>query len=166
MIETHALTVYYGRHRGIDRLDMRVLPGEVYGFLGPNGSGKTTTLRVLLDILRPTGGRATVFGLDCQRQGVAIRRRVGYLPGELSLYGGLRADRFLGLVNAVRGRPCSPDEVEGLCRRLRTPPGDGGEDGDPEVLDTCRLLRSLMDAYEVRDLPCGRFAIRMTKECR
>jgi len=118
MVETNALTVYYGRQRGIDGLDMQVRAGEVYGFLGPNGSGKTTTLRVLLDLVRPTGGRATVFGLDCRRQGVAIRRRTGYLPGELSLYPQLRAEQFLTMVNAVRGRPAARQDIGRLCERL------------------------------------------------
>jgi ABC-2 type transport system ATP-binding protein len=118
VIRTHALTVYYGRHRGIDNLDMAVEPGEVYGFLGPNGAGKTTTLRVLLDIIRPTAGTATVFGLDCQKEGVAIRRRVGYLPGELSLYPRLRADQFLRVLNDVRGRPAQGSEIDELCQGL------------------------------------------------
>jgi ABC-2 type transport system ATP-binding protein len=128
MITTNALTVYYGRHRGIDDLDMTVEPGEVYGFLGPNGAGKTTTLRVLLDIIRPCSGTATVFGLDCQKEGVAIRRRVGYLPGELSLYPQLRADQYLKMVNAVRGHTADPAYISDLCdhlnldatRRMRT----------------------------------------------
>jgi ABC-2 type transport system ATP-binding protein len=122
VIVTRALSVYYGRQRGIDGLDMTVEPGEVFGFLGPNGAGKSTTLRVLLDIIRPTAGSATVFGLDCQREGVAIRRRVGYIPGELSLYPQLRADEFLGLVNAVRGHSADPAYVQRLCERLGLDP--------------------------------------------
>jgi ABC-2 type transport system ATP-binding protein len=118
LVETRALTVYYGRHRGIDHLDMVVDPGQVYGFLGPNGAGKTTTLRALLDIVRPIAGSATVFGLNCQKDGVAIRRRMGYLPGELSLYGQLRAEQYLDMVNAVRGKPAEKTFLRGLCERL------------------------------------------------
>jgi ABC-2 type transport system ATP-binding protein len=122
MITTHALTVYYGRHRGIDNLDMAVEPGEVYGFLGPNGAGKTTTLRVLLDIIRPTRGSATIFGLDCQKDGVEIRRRVGYLPGELNLYPQLRADQFLQMLASVRGGTVDRADIDNLCARLDLDP--------------------------------------------
>jgi ABC-2 type transport system ATP-binding protein len=94
VIETKGLTVYYGRHRGIVDVDLRVREGEIFGFLGPNGAGKTTTQRVLLDVIRPTAGEARLFGLDCRTQGVEARRRVGYLPGELALYGNLRASQF------------------------------------------------------------------------
>lgn len=122
MLETHDLTMYYGRQRGIDGLDMAVEEGEVYGFLGPNGAGKTTTLRILLDLIRPTSGSATVFGLDCQKNGVDIRRRVGFLPGELSLYPQLRADRFLNLVNAMCGGKADKKEISGLCEHLDLDP--------------------------------------------
>ncbi|MFN2251776.1 MAG: ABC transporter ATP-binding protein [Anaerolineae bacterium] len=128
MIETNGLTVYYGRHRGIDGLTMTVDPAQVYGFLGPNGAGKTTTLRVLLDIIRPSRGTAELFGLDCQKDGVEIRRRVGYLPGELSLYPQLRASQYLNMVNSVRGNTADPAYISYLCdylsldpsRRMRT----------------------------------------------
>jgi ABC-2 type transport system ATP-binding protein len=93
-IETHGLSVYYGRQRGILDVDLRVEQGEVFGFLGPNGAGKTTTQRVLMDIIRPTAGEARLFGRDCQKDGVSARERVGYLPGELSLYDGMRVHRF------------------------------------------------------------------------
>ena len=86
IIETHDLTVYYGNHRGILNVDLSVEKGEVFGFLGPNGAGKTTAMRVLLDVIRPTSGQASIFGLDCQRDGVNIRKRVGYLPGAFSPY--------------------------------------------------------------------------------
>ena len=80
VIQTHDLSVYYGAHRGIRDLNLSVQKGEIFGFLGPNGAGKTTTLRALLDIVHPTQGRAALFGLDSQKDGVAIRERVSYLP--------------------------------------------------------------------------------------
>lgn len=104
VIATEELTVTYGRHRGIVDVNLAVEEGEVFGFLGPNGSGKTTTQRVLLDILRPTRGRARIFGRDCQADGPALRRRVGYLPGELSLYPGMRARQFLDLLASLYGK--------------------------------------------------------------
>src|SRR5881275_1242140 len=81
-IETRKLTKYYGKSRGIVDLDLRVEAGEIFGFLGPNGSGKTTTIRILMDLIRPTGGEASVFGKDAQADSVAIKAIVGYLPGE------------------------------------------------------------------------------------
>ena len=86
VVRAEGLTKSYGRARGIVGLDLAVVPGEVFGFLGPNGSGKSTTIRLLLDLIRPSSGRASVFGLDVRRAGVEARRRIGYLPGELSLY--------------------------------------------------------------------------------
>ena len=122
VIETNDLSVYYGRNRGIHNLNMTVLPGEVYGFLGPNGAGKTTTLRVLLDIIRPSAGRAAVFGLDCQKAGVQIRRRVGYIPGELKLYPQLRADEYFDMVAAVSGHAVDGAYRRALCDRLDLDP--------------------------------------------
>ncbi|MBD3414618.1 MAG: ATP-binding cassette domain-containing protein [Candidatus Aminicenantes bacterium] len=86
VIRTHDLSVYYGTHRGIKDVNLSVRKGEIFGFLGPNGAGKTTTQRVILDIIHPTKGSATVFGLDSRKDGVAVRKHVSYLPGELSLY--------------------------------------------------------------------------------
>lgn len=103
VIETTGLTVYYGKQRGIKDVNLTVEQGEAFGFLGPNGAGKTTTQRVLLDVIRPTAGRAAIFGLDSQAQGVQLRRRVGYLPGELALYKDMRTDRFLEMYEFLRG---------------------------------------------------------------
>lgn len=118
IIQTAGLTVYYGQQRGIVDLDLAVQPGEIFGFLGPNGAGKTTTLRVLLDIIRPTRGSATIFGLDTRQDGVAIRQRVGYVPGELALPTGMRARNYLGMVDALRPQPSDPDYRRKLCARL------------------------------------------------
>src|SRR5438132_8961607 len=85
-VATHALTKDYGAHRGIFDLDLTVNEGEVFGFLGPNGAGKTTTIRTLLDLIRPTSGRALVFGIESNANPVAIHRRIGYTPGEFTLY--------------------------------------------------------------------------------
>ena len=87
-IETDGLSKFYGGHRGIEEVTMAVEPGEVFGFLGPNGAGKTTTIRTLLDLLHPTAGSARIFGLDSQRDSVAIHSRLGNLPGDFG-YGKL-----------------------------------------------------------------------------
>lgn len=118
IIKTDRLSVYYGRQRGVHNLDMAVQPGEIYGFLGPNGAGKTTTIRVLMDIIRPTAGKAKMFGMDCQKEGVQIRQRVGYMPGELNLYPHLRADQYLATVAAVRANSVDRSYTDNLCTRL------------------------------------------------
>jgi ABC-2 type transport system ATP-binding protein len=122
VINTRGLTVYYGRHRGILDLDLEVGQGEVFGYLGPNGAGKTTTLRVLLDIIRPTRGKALVFGLDCQRTGPEIRRRIGYLPGELSLYQGMRGGEFLDTMDSMGGKRTDSAYRRRLIERLGLDP--------------------------------------------
>jgi ABC-2 type transport system ATP-binding protein len=122
ILTTQKLSVYYGRRRGIIDVDLSVQPGEVFGFLGPNGAGKTTTLRVLLDLIRPTRGSATIFDLDCQKDGDQIRRRTGYLPGELSLYDSMTAAEFLNLSSRLRGNQADPAYRRALCERLDLDP--------------------------------------------
>ena len=86
LLQTENLTKDYGRHRALQDVSLTVEAGEIFGLLGPNGSGKTTALRLLLGFLKPTAGRAAIAGHDCWRDGVAARRHVAYLPGELRLY--------------------------------------------------------------------------------
>ena len=121
-IETRDLTVYYGKHRGIKDVNLLVEKGEVFGFLGPNGAGKTTTQRVLLDVIRPTKGSASVFGLDCRSEGVEIRKRIGYLPGELSLYPNMTGRRFLSVLASLEKRKVEPSFRTELCERLDLDP--------------------------------------------
>ncbi len=102
-IHTEKLTKFYGSARGIIDLDLDVQEGEVFGFLGPNGSGKTTTIRLLIDLIRPTKGRASIFGMDCQTESVAIKRLIGYLPGELSLWNNLTGAETLQYLGNLRG---------------------------------------------------------------
>jgi ABC-2 type transport system ATP-binding protein len=83
-IETERLTKRYENHRGIEDVTATVETGEVFGLLGPNGAGKTTLIRTLLDLLHPTSGSARLFGLDSRRDSVAIRARLGNLPGDFS----------------------------------------------------------------------------------
>jgi ABC-2 type transport system ATP-binding protein len=103
MIRTVGLTKYYGRHRGLAGLDLEVRKGEIYGFLGPNGAGKTTTIRILMDLIRPTGGQATVLGAAPRAGGTALRRRVGYLPGDFVVSGGQPAGELLTYLGHLRG---------------------------------------------------------------
>ena len=103
IIQTEKLTKTYGSHRGIDDVDLMVGEGEAFGFLGPNGAGKTTTIRTLLDHIRPTSGRATVFGIETTVDPVAIHRRVGYLPGEFTLYDKLTGGQTIEYFANLRG---------------------------------------------------------------
>ncbi len=103
IIETQKLTKSYGKSRGIIDVDLVVETGEVFGFLGPNGAGKTTTIRVLLDHIRPSSGSARVFGIESRVDPVAIHRRVGYLPGEFTLYDRLTGGQTLTYFANLRG---------------------------------------------------------------
>ena len=87
----------------LDKLTLQVQPGEIFGYLGPNGAGKTTTIRVLLDLIRPSGGSASIFGMDVREQSVEIHRRIGFLPGELSLWQGRSGAQIIHYIASVRG---------------------------------------------------------------
>ena len=85
-ILTEGLTKHYGDVEALVDLDLEVRKGEVFGFLGPNGAGKTTMIRTILDLIHPTRGSAEILGMDSHSQAVEIRRHVGYLPSDLSMY--------------------------------------------------------------------------------
>ncbi|HEV3163207.1 MAG TPA: ABC transporter ATP-binding protein [Isosphaeraceae bacterium] len=128
MIATESLTKWYGDVKALSRLTVEVRKGEVFGLLGPNGSGKTTTIRLLLGLLRPSSGRARVGGFDSWRQSLDVRRLVAYLPGELRLFGwmsglahlkflcGLREEYTLDRAVAIAERVMKLD----LRRKVRT----------------------------------------------
>ena len=119
VIRLQELSKPYGKQRGVTDLNLLVCQGEVFGYLGPNGAGKTTTIRILMDLIRPTSGSATVFGLDCRRDSLAIHRRVGYLPGELSLYENLTGAEFMRYMSRLRQLPASSARQQReLARRL------------------------------------------------
>ena len=102
-IRTEGLSKRYGETLALDGLDLVVEPGEVYGYLGPNGAGKTTTIRLLLGLLRPSAGRAELFGIDAWRDPVAAHRRVSYVASEPYLWPGLTAEETLEFLARVRG---------------------------------------------------------------
>ena len=103
IIEIDGLTRRFGTRRGVTDVSLTVARGEVFGFLGPNGAGKSTTIRLLLGLYRPTSGRMRVFGLDPTRDAAAIHRRVGYLPGELALFGRLTGREHVAHFARARG---------------------------------------------------------------
>ncbi len=116
-IATTNLTKRYGGFTAIDQVNLDVRHGEVFGFLGPNGAGKSTTIRCLLDLARPTEGKATVLGLDSRADAVEIHRRVGYCPGDLALYPKLTGYETIEYLGNLRGG-VDPAVVESLAQRF------------------------------------------------
>src|SRR5262245_29846199 len=103
MIVTEGLTKRYGATTALRGLTLEIRRGEVFGLLGPNGSGKTTAVRLLRGLLRPTAGRASVAGHDCWSQSLEVRRLVSYLPGELRMFGSLSGLGMLRFLSDLRG---------------------------------------------------------------
>jgi ABC-2 type transport system ATP-binding protein len=118
VVETERLTKSYGSARGIEDVTITVEAGEVFGFLGPNGAGKTTTIRTLLDLLHPTSGSARIFGLDSRRGSVAIRARLGNLPGDFGYGKGATGREALTLLARLRGTE-GIGRAETLAKRFR-----------------------------------------------
>jgi ABC-2 type transport system ATP-binding protein len=105
VIETHNLSKRYPRSkvRALENLSLTVNTNEVFGYLGPNGAGKTTTIKLLLDLIRPDEGSAKVFGLDAQKDTLAIRRRLGFMPGEVNLWENLTAREIITYFAKLHG---------------------------------------------------------------
>tara|TARA_B100001750_G_C15516028_1_gene607260 strand:- start:763 stop:1698 length:936 start_codon:yes stop_codon:yes gene_type:complete len=106
VIKTTSLTKQYGEFTAVDRLDLSIEQGEVFGFLGPNGAGKTTTILMLLGLTSPTNGSATIYGYDCTRNPLSVKRITGYLPENVGFYGELSAEdnlRYTASLNKIEG---------------------------------------------------------------
>ncbi|MEX1135217.1 MAG: ABC transporter ATP-binding protein [Acidimicrobiia bacterium] len=103
VISTSGLTKRYGQTIGLDGLDLEVTEGEVHGFLGPNGSGKTTTIRILLGLIRADGGEATLFGRDPWSDATDLHRRLAYVPGDVTLWPNLTGGEVIDLLGRMRG---------------------------------------------------------------
>src|SRR5579859_7671081 len=102
-IDIAGLRKAYGKTVALDGLDLRVASGEVHGFLGPNGSGKTTTIRILLGLLRADGGSVRLLGGDPWSQATALHRRLAYVPGDVSLWPNLTGGEVIDLLGKLRG---------------------------------------------------------------
>ncbi|GAC1638148.1 MAG: ABC transporter ATP-binding protein [Candidatus Dormibacteraceae bacterium] len=116
-IRTSKLSKDYGLGRGLFELDLEVAPQEVFGYLGPNGSGKSTTIRLLMDMIRPSSGGAHIFGLDCRRDSVEVKRKVGYLPGDMPQFGSLRGKEVVAYLGGMRGG-ADPKIVRSIAERF------------------------------------------------
>ena len=108
----------YGLGRGVFDLNLAVRQGEVLGFIGPNGAGKTTTMRLLMDLVRPDRGSVRVLGLDAHADSLALKRRIGYLPGELAQFPGVTASYIVGLLAGLRGH-VKPARIAALAERFQ-----------------------------------------------
>jgi ABC-2 type transport system ATP-binding protein len=117
-IMIQGLVKFYGNFQALHGVDLKVERGEIFGFLGPNGAGKTTTIRCMLDLIRPQGGNIQVLGLDPQGDPVAVRSRVGYLPGELSMEDNLKVEAQLRYYADLRGNTIDWTFVRQLAQRL------------------------------------------------
>jgi ABC-2 type transport system ATP-binding protein len=116
-IQTSKLSKDYGLGHGLFDLDLTVSPQEVFGFLGPNGAGKSTTIRCLMGMIRPTQGSAHIFGLDCLRDAVAVKRKVGYMPGDMPQFGSLRGREVVAYLGGFVGK-LDPVAVRKLAERF------------------------------------------------
>ena len=117
-IKTMNLTKYYGKSRGVVKLNLSVEEGEIFGFIGPNGAGKSTTIRMLLGLISPTSGRGRIFGKQIGQEKKEILRNIGYLPSEALFYSGMRVRDVLKLSADLRRMDCG-EESKKLCGRLQ-----------------------------------------------
>ena len=121
VIVARRLTKQYGEFTAVDRLDLTIRRGEVFGLLGPNGAGKTTTVLMLLGLTEPTKGVVRVVGLDPSREPLAVKRQVGYLPDNVGFYGGLTGRENLRYTAKLNGIPRSEAEpwIDELLHEVR-----------------------------------------------
>ena len=124
IIVADRLTKWYGPRLAVDGVSLEVRAGEVMGLLGPNGSGKTTILRILTGYLRPSSGTARIAGLDIVDEALAVKRRVGYVPEDAPLYDAMRAREFLLFMARIKGlaRAAVPVAVDMVCGQLALGP--------------------------------------------
>lgn len=118
-ILTRGLEKSYGNVQALRGLNLEVREGDIFGYLGPNGAGKSTTIRCLLDVIRPQAGLVRVLGLDPQAHPVEVRRKVGYLPGELHLDESLTGQAALRFFNELRGGVADGAYIDELAGRLK-----------------------------------------------
>ena len=118
MIQTTNLKKDYGKSRGIVDLNLTVSQVEIFGFIVPNGAGKSTTIRLLLGLISPTAGQATVFGLDVQKDKKEILSRIGYMPSEAMFYNGMRVSEMLSFSASLRKKDCKAEAAR-LCEQFQ-----------------------------------------------
>jgi ABC-2 type transport system ATP-binding protein len=117
-IDVHGLTKRYGHRVVVDHVSIRVARGLIFGFLGPNGSGKTTTIRMLCGLLTPDEGEGTCLGFDLRKQAAAIKREVGYMTQRFSLYEDLSIEENLDFIARMYGVPRRKESIDETLSRL------------------------------------------------
>ena len=121
VIETSKLTKNYGKHAALQGVDLIVKQGEVYGFIGPNGSGKTTTIRILLGVLRKNGGEVKLLGGDPWQDAVALHKRLIYVPGDVTLWPNLTGGEVIDFLGGLQGK-INPSRRRELLDRFQLDP--------------------------------------------
>ena len=147
-VSCRGLTKDYGQGHGLFDLDLDIPAGEVFGFVGPNGAGKTTTIRLLMDLIRPDRGTATLLGMDSRRDSREIKRRVGYLPGELPQFPGVSAGYVVGLLAGLRGG-VDRTRIATLAERLGLDLGQKYQSLSHGNKQKVHLVQALMHSPEV-----------------
>lgn len=156
VVRTENLNKLYGRRQALLNLTLEVEPGEIYGILGPKGAGKSTLIKILLDIVHPTRGNALVLGLDCQRQGLQVRRKVGYLPEKLNMNGSQTGEQWI--LSLARLRPNVDMElVHALVERFELDLSKINRDTSAEERKKLGIVQALMHRPElvIFDEPCS-----------
>ena len=148
VIRTERLTKNYGGSPALVDLDLAVEAGEVFGYLGPNGSGKTTTMRLLLGLIRPTAGRAEVFGGDARRDAVAIHHRLAYVPGDAALWPALTGAETLHLLGRIQ-RTVDVAYRDELVERFELDPGKRVREYSRGNRQKLSLIAALMTRAEL-----------------
>lgn len=127
-VEVEGLVKHYKPTIALDGVSFSIAPGEVFGLIGPNGSGKTTTLRILSTLIRPTGGSARIFGTDVESRPDEARRMIGYLPEEAGVYNNLTGNDYLGFI--ARLYSTSQQKASDMVRQAAEVSGLGERLGD------------------------------------
>ncbi len=122
VISTHGLTKFYGKNRGIIDVDLLIKEGEIFGFIGSNGAGKSTTIRILLNFIIQTGGMAQIFGLDCIKDSKEIKEKIGYVPSEVRFYESMKVWDVIRYAESFH-KNISKQYVSELCEKFEVETG-------------------------------------------
>lgn len=104
VIEVKSLKKYFGKTKAVDDISFDVKGGEIFGFLGPNGAGKTTTIRCMMDFIRPTSGSISILAKDAQKDSVGLKKKIGYLSGDVKLYEKWTGKDHIKFIENIRGK--------------------------------------------------------------
>ncbi|MBM32332.1 MAG: hypothetical protein CL764_05680 [Chloroflexi bacterium] len=118
LISVKSLTKYYGKFLAVSNISFSVKKGEIFGLIGPNGAGKSTTMRSILNFIKPTDGKITINGLDSKKDYLKIRKLIGYLPGEFSIYDNLNGEQYIKHILHLRKKSDKLSNLEILASRF------------------------------------------------